>query len=324
MNYASHSLRTNLQEWKNRLYRATYQQFAHQLKYLFTNFKSDKQLAGLLAEATRQFTLTKEEMEENFQQMEGHAEFSFSSEVEQAAFCYQMLNHFFQENQTYNIQNYTEFASSTFEETRKSFVEEFIAPIVYYLHDRLDKSNAVLYLLEKYKRRTEWFTRKSLYAAYKSATKSYEQLLEDDLRLFLFDQGIEYPFSTPASSSGRADIVGEIETDDPLIVEIKIVDREKGYGKNRIKEGFTQVVKYANDYGKQVGYLVLFNMDESEINFRAVDDTKVFPPAIHLGGKTFYFVVVNCFIGESASKVGVLKELSVQLAELTANVEAVG
>ena len=72
-----------------------------------------------------------------------------------------------------------------------------------------------------------------------------------------------------------------------------------------------------------MGYLVLFNLDECEISFRAVDDTRVFPPALHLGGKTFYFVVVNCFVGESASKVGVLKELAVQLSELTAGVEAV-
>jgi hypothetical protein len=124
MNYASHSLRTNLQEWKNRLYRATYQQFAHQLKYLFTNLESDNQLAGLLAEATRQFPLTGEKMEENYQQMDYNAEFNFSSEVEQAAFCYQMLNHFFQENKTYSIQNYSAFSCSTFEETRKSIVEE--------------------------------------------------------------------------------------------------------------------------------------------------------------------------------------------------------
>lgn len=194
--------------------------------------------------------------------------------------------------------------------------------MAYYLHDRLDKSNAILYLLEKYKKRTEWFTRKQLHSTYQNATKSYEQILEDDLRLFLFDQGIDYPFSTPASASGRADIIGEIETDDPLIVEIKIVDKQKGYGKTRIKEGFAQVVKYANDYGKQVGYLVLFNLDDCEINFTDVDNGRVFPPAISFNGKTFYFVVVNCFVGESASKAGALKQLSVTLAELMTGIEA--
>ncbi len=33
--YYNHNLRTQLQEWKNRLYRATYEQFGHQLKYFY-------------------------------------------------------------------------------------------------------------------------------------------------------------------------------------------------------------------------------------------------------------------------------------------------
>ncbi|RZJ92193.1 MAG: hypothetical protein EOO60_07275, partial [Hymenobacter sp.] len=160
MNYATHSLRTNLQEWKNRLYRSTSEQFAHQLRYFFSNLKSEPQLAGLLAEAKHQFPLTPEEIDSIYERMQRRAEFTFVSEVNQAAFCYQILDYFFQVNKVYNLHNYSIFISSNFEATRKRIVEEFIAPIVYYLHDRLDKSNAILYLLEKYKKRTEWFTRK--------------------------------------------------------------------------------------------------------------------------------------------------------------------
>ena len=83
-------------------------------------------------------------------------------------------------------------------------------------------------MLEKYKRRTEWFTFSNLLEKYSTADKNYEQIFEDDLRLFLFDQGIDYPFSTPKSTSGRGDIIGSIDTNDPLIIEIKIFDRERG------------------------------------------------------------------------------------------------
>ena len=37
MNYSNHNLRTNLQEWRNRLHRANYEQFGNQIKFLFQN-----------------------------------------------------------------------------------------------------------------------------------------------------------------------------------------------------------------------------------------------------------------------------------------------
>ena len=108
--------------------------------------------------------------------------------------------------------------------------------------------------------------------------------------MFLFDQGIDYPFSSPKSTSGRADIIGSIDTSDPIVLEIKIFDRTKGYGKNRIKDGFTQVVKYANDYNKEIGYLVIFNADSGEINFKFPDKNNLFPPMITFNHKTFFFI----------------------------------
>ncbi len=204
-----------------------------------------------------------------------------------------------------------------FEGIKTKIIEEYISPILYFFHDRLNKSNSVVYLLEKYKKRTEWFTKSQLYSAYKSSTKNYEKIFEDDLRLFLFEQGIDYPFSTPMSASGRADIIGEIETDDPLIVEIKIFDRDKGYGAERIKEGFTQIVKYANDYNKDFGFLVVFNMDEVELNLIDSENGNLFPPSTTFNNKTFFVIVVNCLDGKSASKSGNIKEIEISMKNLT-------
>lgn len=293
MNYANHNLRTNLQEWKSRLYRATYQQFGHQLKYFFQNIDNNSQLLGLINDAKNDFPLTTQQLDEYIENINIGNQFSYESEVDQAAFCYQILKHFFTKYSTYEIHHYTTFLRRDFEDTKNGILEEFISPITYFLHDKLDKSNSIIFLLEKYKRRTEWFTKDELLSQYKKATKNYEKIFEDDLRIFLFDQGIDYPFSTPSSASGRADIIGEIETEDPLIIEIKIVDKDRGYGKERIKEGFTQIVKYANDYNKDVGYLAIFNIDNLVINFKFDDSTKVFPPSFNFDNKTFYFIVIN-------------------------------
>ena len=135
--------------------------------------------------------------------------------------------------------------------------------------------------------------------------------------MFLFDQGIDYPFSTPKSTSGRADIIGAIDTSDPLIIEIKIFDRQKGYGKNRIKEGFTQILKYINDYNKDAGYLVLINTDKAELDFRFAEKNSFFPPMLICNNKSFFFITINLFQEESASKSGTTEVIEINDDELT-------
>lgn len=317
MNYANHNLRTNLQEWMSRLSMANHQQFGHQLKYFFQNIDKNNQLLGLINDEKSAFPLIDKQFDEYFEGKYNGKQISYESEVEHAAFCYQILKYYFIKYSKYDIHNSTLFQRRGFEDTKNTFLEEFISPITYYLIDKLDKSNSTIFLLEKYKRRTEWFTKETLLVQYTSAIKNYEKIFEDDLRIFLFDQGIDYPFSTPSSASGRADIVGQIETDDPLIIEIKILDKEKGYGKGRIKEGFAQIVKYANDYNKQIGFLVLFNIDNLVINFKFEDSKRVFPPSLNFDNKTFYFIVINCYTGYKASKSGETKEITITMDELT-------
>jgi hypothetical protein len=212
------------------------------------------------------------------------------------------------------------FVGQGFDETKGKIIEQLIAPIVYFLHDRLEKSTSTIYLLEKYKKRTEWFTKLNLISQYKHATKSYEQIFEDDLRLFLFDQGIDYPFSTPKSNSGRADIVGAIETTDPLIIEVKFLDKDKGYGKTKIRDGFNQIVKYTNDYNKNFGHLVIFNLDNIEVNFKLPDCKKMFPPMITFGNRTYFLVVINLYSGETASKQGQVESMEITVDDLLSEI----
>lgn len=316
--YYNHNLRTSLQEWKSRLYRATYEQFGHQLKYCINNIEKDKILSGLLQEAVLQYPYTEEQLNSIVESHDyGPPQLAFENGIQHASYCYQVLKHFIKMWDSYNLHRYDTFARNNFEDTKRDIVEDFVAPILYYFHDKLDKSSSVIYLLEKYKRRTEWFTFGELLAKYTSAEKNYEQIFEDDLRLFLFDQGIDYPFSTPKSTSGRSDIIGSIDTEDPIVIEIKIFDRAKGYGKHRIVEGFSQIIKYANDYHKDVGYLVVFNTDKAELDFTLNETTKIFPPMVVLNNKTYFIITINLYGGQPASKIGATEVITISETELT-------
>jgi len=146
--------------------------------------------------------------------------------------------------------------------------------------------------------------------------------LDRNLREFLFDQGINFPFSTPGSPSGAADIVGSIDTNNPIIIEVKVIDKEKSYGKSRILDGFQQVVRYTNNYNKDLGYLVLFNLDKTHINFRFIKETKKFPPMLTFNNRTYFFVVIDLYYEESASKMGSVETIDVTEEELIKIIEA--
>jgi len=205
-------------------------------------------------------------------------------------------------------------------ESLNYFKDNIIIPLIDYIQDQIDDVSYILYIIEKYKLRTEWFTKLSLTEKYNSAEKNFEGLLEDDLRLFLFDKGIDYPFSTPKSASGRADVISLIDTDDPLVMEIKIYDSTKGYKKDRIISGFSQIVKYSEDYHKDTGYLVVFNMDNIEIEIQGKESDNKWPNRFIFNGKTYYIIFINMNNDVSASKQGKLKKETILFEELTKDV----
>jgi hypothetical protein len=307
--YRGHSLRSNLQEWKNRMSKASLNQFGGQVKYFLAKLEQERILTGILKEICVKYEYTEEMLSTADNNLESGADLSFENDEHHAAFGYQFLKYLIREAGYDDLNKLTMFYGRDFHDTQNNLIEQLIVPILYYLHDQLDSSNSIIYLLEKYKMRTEWFMKTRLSELYNSATASYEQIFEDDLRLYLFDQGIDYPFSTPKSVSGRADIIGEINTENPIVIEIKIFDRNRSYGKNRIKEGFAQIVKYTGDYQKDIGYLVIFNMDKAELTFNFAGSKNQFPPVISFNNKHYFFIVINCFEQVSASKLGSIESI---------------
>lgn len=123
---------------------------------------------------------------------------------------------------------------SNFNSMSRDVVTGLIKPFVHYLLDRLGTESGILYLLERYRRRLEWFEGERLYRQYLDARDSGqgEKVFERDLQQYLFDQGVDYPFSQPRAAEGRADLVADLETDDPLVCEVKLFDGER-YGVKR-------------------------------------------------------------------------------------------
>lgn len=300
--YQNHNLRSQLQEFRNRLFKSNFQQVNVNFNFFFDKIHSINKLNSIIKILNVKYSFTEKEIEKIFENYYSKIEnLKFENEEHHIGLIYGLLSHIRKNGQ---ITNFIWSIGSGREgnERLQSVFENFVDPFVNYLHDQLDEDNTILYLLEKYKKRTEWFTKNMLLEKYNKATKSYEQILEDDLRMFLFEQGIEYPFSTPKSASGRADTVANLDTEEPLVLEIKIFDSNKNYKINRIKEGFAQIVKYSNDYNKNIGYLIIFNIDNIEIEYKFENLNNFFPSLIEFNNKFYYIITVNLNYEKSASK----------------------
>lgn len=309
--YYNHQLRANLQEWKNQLYKSDSRDFSHDFKFFFNRIDKEKVLSVIIENIIREYPIEedilKQWCEDYYWKQEEYKnqEHRLSYYIH---FCNYALTH------EGSLFDYIQIVSDN---RQRVFLDRIVTPIINYLHDSLDEINTLLYILEKYKLRTEWFTKDLLKDKYKNAlNRQYEQVLEDDIRLYLFDQGIDYPFSTPKSASGRADVVSLVDTEDPLVMEIKIYDSERKYGKERIISGFTQIVKYANDYHKNIGYLVIFNFDEVEIEIGNIEPDNKFPNRVIFNGKTYYIIIINLNYDISASKQKKLDKITITKKEL--------
>ena len=81
--------------------------------------------------------------------------------------------------------------------------------------------DALLYLIIKAKAYSEWYKKEELFNVYNSDTPRGEYNLDKKLREFLFESGIDYPYSTPRSPEGEADIIAVIK-ERPIPLELKI------------------------------------------------------------------------------------------------------
>lgn len=199
----------------------------------------------------------------------------------------------------------------------RAYVSDAVEPLIEYLQERLSSESDMLYVLERYRRRVLWFEQQRLWEAYQSDTSHGEAIYDADLRRYLFDQGIDFPYSQPASASGKADVVADIETDDPLACEVKLFDAGT-YGASYLAKGLHQATRYAEDYGKDVCQLVIFNLSERQLELPSDEPDMGWPPRLHVSGITVFLVVVQAAPRKAASRSGKSAPMVIARADLVA------
>lgn len=199
----------------------------------------------------------------------------------------------------------------------RDFSSEVVEPLIEYLQEKLGADSDMLYVLERYRRSVLWFEQARLWAAYEADRGRGEATYDEDLRRFLFDQGVDYPYSQPVSPSGRADVVAQVDVDDPLPMEVKLFDGGT-YGPAYLAKGLAQSLRYAEDYGKTEAYLVVFNLTERPIELPTDDVDAGWPERVSVAGITVFLVIVQAAPRPSASKAGQAKPWKIKRSQLVA------
>ena len=200
-------------------------------------------------------------------------------------------------------------------EQAHDFVERIIGPLIEFLEQQVGAESSVLYALERYVRRVEWFDREELHGRYCKDSRRGEEVYDKDLRRFLFSEGINMPFSQARSASGLSDVLSDLDTDDPLVCELKIFDGD-ARGKRHLASGVNQVVQYAQDYGKTAAYLVIINLSGRVLELPSIGASNAWPPHVKTAGVRVHLIAVRALPTATASKQGKAVPIVVTLADL--------
>ena len=312
-----HNLRVRLQERRNRLYKTGYRTYDGELLYLLQFLDGNQYTRSLLNELEVSTAVDFEQWVSE----QGIRNVQFPhSEAGRAKVCYGILKRCASDNNGEEGVRWTRaFSSETnFDAKFRDFTEAVVDPFVNFLHDQIDDGGNILYLLERFKLKAEWFRREELYGLYQGDTSVGESSLDQELRASLFEGGVDYPFSQPSSPSGKADIVALLGSDDPLVLEVKVFDPDRSRGKSNLRQGLHQVLRYANDYNQSLGYLVMFNCSDRQLVISSEEASGAeFPPRITYGGKTFFAIPIDIHPDiASASKEKPASRLTIGYKEL--------
>jgi hypothetical protein len=73
----------------------------------------------------------------------------------------------------------------------------------------------------------------------------------------------------------------------------QVWDSKKGYKENQVRDGLRQVMDYAAKYGKDKGYVAVFNLDPEPLIFVNEANAGEWPARIERGSSTYYFIDID-------------------------------
>jgi hypothetical protein len=238
-------------------------------------------------------------------------------ERSRAALVWQLMNQVAQDPASTGDLGWKLSGHDNYDDGNRFLTQSIYQHLFDYFAEELGTDSEMLHLLERYKRQLEWFDRDALYESYAADTQRGEASYDKHLRSFLFSQGVDYPFSQARGASGDSDVVASLETDDPLVCEIKLFGAA-GNEKGPVAAGVNQVVQYGHDYGKTVGYLVVIDLSGHGVQFASDADSKMWPARIEVAGVTVHLVAVRALPTATASKLGKASPTVFSREDLTA------
>ena len=287
------NLRNQLQERKDRLNSAGPASYDSELKYLLQFLDSNLFFCSLLTELEANASVDFCQWDK---QLYATRELQFSETEEgRAKLCYGCIRQWASVGGTRIRRRwFSLLGSHSVDSVSHDFTQNIVEHFVNFLLDKTATRGSVLYLIERYKIKVEWYRQEKLYDLYKANITQGEKSLDSELRADLFEGGVDYPLSQPLSPSGKADIVALLGSPDPLVLEVKVFDPETSKDKSNLSQGFHQVLRYANDYNESLGYLVFFNCSARRLVISPEEDSSIeFPPRIVHAGKTFFVVPID-------------------------------
>jgi hypothetical protein len=308
-------LQVRLQERYRRLYKAGAKLYKNEAGYLIGFIRSTPALRSLIEDVERS--------EPDLDPTAWVAEnFTWNtarwpeSEVGRAKVAWQLLRQWAQEDHgAAMFGHHLDRSNNNLDAGARLGTEAVVEPLIEYLQERIGEASDVLYLLERYVRRVEWFERDRLWSAYEADTAHGEAIYDGDLRRFLFEQGIDYPFSQPRSPSGESDVVAGLEEDDPLVCEVKLYDAAS-YTQAYLARGVQQATNYAHDYGKTSAYLVIFNLSRKLLKLPSDGGSSEWPARLDVGDVTVFLVQVRALPQPPASTRGAAEVVTVAKEDL--------
>jgi hypothetical protein len=223
-----------------------------------------------------------------------------STEEESAAIGYGVLRRFAEQGKQLTFLHLVS-THGNYAELLDKFRTRYLRPFYDYLDEHLDDRNFVLFALVRYKWLCEWFERDALFNVWNQNLQRGEKTLALHLYRNLFEQGIDFQIE-PWSVSGEADMVASQTSEHPLIADAKVFNPEKSKGGSYIRQAFHQIYRYTCDYNQPIGYLVIFNTSEKQLNFDLKNESQPVP-RITFNNKTVFFLEIDIFPHpESASR----------------------
>lgn len=315
-------LQVALRDRYRRLMVVGFADISHEIRVVTNWITSQPALRAILMEAERgEPELDFDAWEQSLVQHSGERLWPTETEAGRASLIWRLMRHIADAEvagEAYPVQGYA-FALSEggdLNDSTRTFAQRVLQPLFDFLTEQVGAESSLLYVLERYVRRIEWFDRDELYAKYMEDTRTGEAVYDKDLRKFLFGEGINMPFSQAKSASGLSDVLSELDTDDPLVCEVKLLDGE-GRGKRHLASGVNQVVQYAQDYGKNAAYLVVINLSGRSLELPSDGPSDEWPPHVELAGVRVHLIAVRALPPTaSASKQGRAAPITISRADL--------